>query len=76
MSIESSDNLSERRRFMHAHNPAAVFTVFWHVSGARIGLFPDTVSERAQRHVRELIDIVASGKEAAVCALLCPSCLP
>lgn len=35
-------------------------------AGARIALFPDTVSERAQRHVKELIDIVASGKQAAV----------
>lgn len=33
---------------------------------ARIGLFPDTVSDRAQRHVRDLMGIVAGGGQAAV----------
>ncbi|BDA45200.1 Sugar fermentation stimulation protein homolog [Coccomyxa sp. Obi] len=33
---------------------------------ARIGLFPDTVSERAQRHVRDLMSIVAAGGQAAM----------
>ena len=33
---------------------------------ARIGLFPDTVSDRAQRHVKDLMGIVAAGGQAAV----------
>ncbi|PNH10688.1 Sugar fermentation stimulation [Tetrabaena socialis] len=33
--------------------------------GRRIALFPDTVSERAQRHVRDLEDAVQGGHEAA-----------
>ncbi|CAL8469042.1 g8583 [Coccomyxa elongata] len=33
---------------------------------ARIGLFPDTVSERARRHVRDLMAIVAAGGQAAM----------
>lgn len=37
--------------------------------GNMIALFPDTVSERAQRHVRELMGVVASG-HAAVCLFL------
>ena len=32
----------------------------------KIALFPDTVSVRAQRHVRELMQVVANGKQAAV----------
>jgi DNA-binding sugar fermentation-stimulating protein len=37
--------------------------------GSMIALFPDTVSERAQRHVRELMAVVASG-HGAVCLFL------
>ncbi|KAK9811449.1 hypothetical protein WJX72_004075 [[Myrmecia] bisecta] len=36
----------------------------------RIALFPDTVSDRAQRHMRELISMVESGHEAAVVFLI------
>ena len=38
---------------------------------AKIGLFPDTVSERARRHVRELMAIVAAGGQAAVRTCWC-----
>jgi DNA-binding sugar fermentation-stimulating protein len=37
--------------------------------GSMIALFPDTVSERAQKHVRELMAVVAAGHEA-VCLFL------
>jgi DNA-binding sugar fermentation-stimulating protein len=33
--------------------------------GGMIALFPDTVSERAQKHMRELMGVVAAGHEAA-----------
>ncbi len=36
------------------------------MQGEAIALFPDTVSDRAQRHVRELMSVVAAGKQAAV----------
>lgn len=36
------------------------------MQGDWIALFPDTVSDRAQRHVRELMSVVAAGKQAAV----------
>lgn len=35
------------------------------LKGGRIALFPDTVSERAQRHVRELTALVRAGGSAA-----------
>jgi sugar fermentation stimulation protein A len=38
--------------------------------GIRIALFPDTVSIRAQRHVRELMKVVEKGGEAALIFLI------
>ncbi|PSC70862.1 Proline iminopeptidase [Micractinium conductrix] len=38
--------------------------------GGRIALFPDTVSERAQKHVRELTAVAAGGGDAALLFLV------
>ena len=42
----------------------------------RIALFPDAVSIRAQRHVRELMQVVADGKQAAVSKQMLAYCWP
>lgn len=39
-------------------------------SMGKVALFPDTKSERAQRHTKELTDIVMSGGEAAIIFLV------
>lgn len=38
--------------------------------GKRIGLFPDTVSTRAQKHVQELMDVVEKKQAGAACVFL------
>ena len=40
------------------------------LQGRTIALFPDTVSVRAQRHVRELIKVVEKGNKAAFVFLI------
>ena len=44
-------------------------------SQEKIALFPDTVSVRAQQHVRELMRVVAAGKQAAVGGRMLGNCL-
>ena len=48
------------------HVAAPPDLVTQHAAHDKIALFPDTVSVRAQRHVRELMQVVADGKQAAV----------
>lgn len=36
-----------------------------------IAIFPDTISERALKHIEELTELVESGKEAVLCFLVC-----
>lgn len=42
-----------------------VKAVSW-LHGSDLGLFPDSVSDRARRHVRSLCDLIAAGDEAAL----------
>ena len=42
-----------------------VKAVSW-LNGSGLGLFPDSVSDRARRHVRSLCDLIAAGDEAAL----------
>lgn len=74
--IRSEVRYGDRSRadFKLGNEPSAVYVevkaVTLHV-GDGLGLFPDTVSDRARRHVEELIDVVATGQRGVMifCAL-------